>query len=37
MPYSDFKPVFPEAELAIAKQDLTTCTNRKPFLSIFGR
>ncbi len=32
MPYANLTPVFTEAELALAKQDLTDCSNRMPFL-----
>lgn len=32
MPYANLIPVFPESEALLAKQDLTECINRMPFL-----
>ncbi|QQS30944.1 MAG: hypothetical protein IPM47_08495 [Sphingobacteriales bacterium] len=32
MPYANLTPVFTEAELVLAKQDLKNCINRMPFL-----
>ncbi|QQS30681.1 MAG: hypothetical protein IPM47_07055 [Sphingobacteriales bacterium] len=32
MPYADLTIVFPESEALLAKQDLTECLNRLPFL-----
>lgn len=32
MPYANLKPVFTAADLSLAQQDLTQCSNRMPFL-----